>query len=467
MSASTLTSTSVRALVAVYVSVLLGVGSLQSQNYPVERQLTNAPHGHLLTNIGAWSPDSAWLAYDTRGSLDGSVFNGQTIQRVHVATGQVDTLYRSVHGAHCGVVTYHPFLDQVVFILGPEDPTENWQYGPSHRQGVIVDCNNPGFGAPLDARDLVPNFTRGALRGGTHVHTFSSDGKLVASTYEDALLDKLSSAPAPVPSHEKNLRGISISIMDVPVRVPMTHPRNHSGCSFTVLATKLTDNPTPGSDEIMRACEEGWIGVSGYVREDGTRQRYALAFQGTVMGRNGQPVVELFVLDLPEQIDQLMQAEGSITGTATTRPTPPTSCRQRRVTFTEDQSYPGIASQPRHWIRSTPDGSNLLFLARDPEGVVQLYCVSPNGGKIRQVTRDAHSVASAFSVSPDGSQAAYVSDGSIFTVDIASSRSTRLTKSTPQNPPRPEACLFSPDGSKIAFIRTIEGHNQIMVVDCR
>lgn len=456
-----------RLIALIFAFEFLGVASLQAQSFRIERQLTNAPRGHLLTNIGAWSPDSAWLAYDTRDSLDGSVFNGQTIERVHVASGRVETLYQSKRGAHCGVVTYHPFLDQVVFILGPEDPTEDWQYGPSHRQGVIVDCNNPGQAKHLDARDLVPNFTSGALRGGTHVHTFSSDGKLVASTYEDALLNKLASTPTTVAAHEKNLRGIAISIFDQPVQVPMTHPRNHSGCSFTVLATQLTDHPKPGSDEIMRACEEGWIGTSGYLRIDGTRQRYALAFQGTVVGRKGLPVVELFVLDLPEQIDPLMQADSSLTGTATTRPAPPKSCRQRRLTFTEERRFPGLALQPRHWIRSTPDGNSLLFLARDAEGIVQLHDVNPDGGNIRQITGDAHSIASAFSVSPDGSQAAYVSDGSLFTVEIASGRSTRLTKSTPQNPPRPESCLFSPDGSKITFMRTIDGHNQIMVVDRR
>ena len=467
MSVSPLKLTFARTFATVSFAVFLGVVSLQAQNFPVERQLTYAPQGHLLTNIGAWSPDSAWLAYDTRDSLDGSVFNGQAIQRVHVATGEVETLYRSARGAHCGVVTYHPTLDQVVFILGPEDPTDDWQYGPSHRQGAIVDCDNSGQAKLLDARDLVPDFTPGALRGGTHLHTFSSDGKLVASTYEDALLDKLGYTPTSVPLHEKNLRAIAVSIIDQPVRVPMTHPRNHSGCSFTILATQLTDSPMPGSDEIMRACEEGWVGVNGYVREDGTRQKYALAFQGTVIGRKGKPVVELFVLDLPERVEQLMQADVSLSGTETTRPKPPKSCRQRRITFTEDRLYPGIASQPRHWIRSTPDGNSLLFLARDLEGVVQLHCVSPNGGAIRQITVDTHSVASAFSVSPDGSHVAYVSDGSIFTVEIASGRSTRLTKSTLQNPPRPEACLYSPDGSKIAYMRTIDGHNQIMIVESR
>ena len=40
----------------------------------------------------------------------------------------------------------------------------------------------------LDARDLLPPFTPGALRGGTHVHQFSPDGHVVSSTYEDHVL---------------------------------------------------------------------------------------------------------------------------------------------------------------------------------------------------------------------------------------------------------------------------------------
>ena len=35
-------------------------------------------------------------------------------------------------------------------ILGPENPNKEWSYGPSHRQGVIVDCNNPGVATYLD-----------------------------------------------------------------------------------------------------------------------------------------------------------------------------------------------------------------------------------------------------------------------------------------------------------------------------
>jgi hypothetical protein len=31
-----------------------------------ERQVTRAPRGHILTNIGAWSPDSERIVYDIR-----------------------------------------------------------------------------------------------------------------------------------------------------------------------------------------------------------------------------------------------------------------------------------------------------------------------------------------------------------------------------------------------------------------
>ncbi len=40
-----------------------------------ERQLTTAPHGHMLTNAAVFSADSRWIVYDTRSGADGSVFD--------------------------------------------------------------------------------------------------------------------------------------------------------------------------------------------------------------------------------------------------------------------------------------------------------------------------------------------------------------------------------------------------------
>jgi hypothetical protein len=46
-----------------------------------------------------------------------------------------------------------------------------------------------GVAANLDARDLTPPFTSGAMRGGTHVHVFSGDGGRISFTYNDYLVD--------------------------------------------------------------------------------------------------------------------------------------------------------------------------------------------------------------------------------------------------------------------------------------
>ena len=153
-----------------------------------ERQITRSRKGHILTNTGVWSPDGEWIVYDTRSDPVGERFDGNDIEMVNVRSGEVKSLFRSVRGAHCGVVTFNPRRNQVAFILGPEDPTPEWQYGPSHRQGVIVDADHPGRASNLDARDLTPPFTAGALRGGSHVHVWEPAGEWISFTYEDHLL---------------------------------------------------------------------------------------------------------------------------------------------------------------------------------------------------------------------------------------------------------------------------------------
>ena len=429
-----------------------------------ERQITTAPHGHMLTNAAVWSADSRWIVYDIRSGADGSVFDGTRVERVEVETGRIERLYESRDGACCGVVTASPVDDRVVFILGPDRPTPGWQYGPARRQGVVVHANRPGTAKNLDARDLVPPFTPGALRGGSHVHLFSGDGRLVSFTYEDAVLD----LAAGVAGVERNLRGIGVSVCNRPVRVSAMHPRNHDGSAFTVLVTQLHDEPRPGSDEISKAFEEGWVGSAGYLRADGSRQRHALAFQGHVMTADGATIAEVFVVDLPDDPAGLAEpGDGPLVGTTLRRPFPPRGVRQRRLTSTADRKHPGIQG-PRHWLRSSPDGARIAFLMRDDAGVVQLFAVSPLGGEPVQVTRDPWGIASAFTWSPDGRHIAYAADGSVMTVEVATGMSRRLTPHRADGSlPRPEAVVFSPDGRSVAFMRRVatagEMHNQIFI----
>src|SRR5262245_30268207 len=87
-----------------------------------EKQLTHSKTGHILTNCGVWSPNSEWIVYDTRSDSAGEKFDGSTIEMVNVASGAVKILYQASYGAHCGVATFHPKRNAVVFILGPEHP---------------------------------------------------------------------------------------------------------------------------------------------------------------------------------------------------------------------------------------------------------------------------------------------------------------------------------------------------------
>jgi len=430
-----------------------------------ERQITRQSKNHVLTNTGVWSPDGHWIVYDTRSGRPGTDFDGDTIERVNVNTGEVQLLYRSRQGAHCGVVTCNPAAPQVVFILGPENPTPDWQYTFYHRHGVLVDPRRPQVATDMDARDVTPPFTPGALRGGSHVHVFSADGQWVSYTYEDHVLAQFPDENA---AHEMNLRNVGVSVSGKPVRVTKDHPRNQDGEFFSVLVTETKAHPRPGSDEIRRAFEEGWIGTNGYARPDGTRQKRALAFQGEALTAKGQPVSEVFVVDLPDDVTR--PGDGPLEGTATRRPRPPKGTVQRRLTFTTERKFPGLQG-PRHWLRSSPDGNKIAFLMKDDAGVVQLWTISPSGGAPSQVTHNSFSIASAFSWGPDGRKIAHVMDNSVCVTDIGNGHTIRLTaRATDAEAPRPEACVFSPDGRQIAYMRPqpADGRfvNQIFVCSC-
>jgi hypothetical protein len=427
---------------------------------PGERQITHAPHGHILTNIGAWSHDGAWIVYDVRSDAAGAVFDGQRIERVRADTGEVQVLYEAHRGAHVGVVTCSPIDDRIVFIHGPEQPTPDWEYGPAHRRGVVQSPGNSRNVANLDARDLVPPFTPGALRGGTHLHTFDGAGEWVAFTYEDHVLARRTSFPTRL-IQERNI-GVSVPI-GRPVEVSTGHPRNHSGSHFSVLVTKTVNAPEPGSDEIARACEEGWVGTAGYQRADGHWQR-AIAFQGTVVTPQGESISEVFIVDLPNDITRAGKT-GPLEGTPTQLPQPPWGCAQRRLTFTAERKHPGLQG-PRHWLRSSPDGSRIAFLMRDEAGIVQLWTVSPLGGEPRQLTHHTLDIASAFSWSPDGRAIAHAMDHSICLTDARTGVSRRLAPRVEGGPsPRPEACVISPDGRRVAYVRNVAGWNQLFVAE--
>lgn len=417
-----------------------------------ERQLTFDSRNHHLTNINVWTADSHWLVYDVRSET--ATFNGLTVERVNLS-GQTEVLYQAKDGAHVGVITTSPDLPpRYVFIHGPEHPDANWQYDFHHRRGVIV---QNGLAQNMEACDITPPFTVGALRGGSHVHVFSPDGSRLSFTYNDHIMREL--------AVEKDQRNVGVAVPLRSVCPPKKHPREYDGSHFCVLVSHTTPSPQPGSDEIDRACEEGWIGTEGYLKKDGHRQRWALAFIGDTLSISGKKVPEIFIVDLPDKLtDYALQGDQPVEGTADALPAPPAGIRQRRLTFTHQRKYPGLATAPRHWLRSSPDGRSIAFLMKDDAGVVQLWTMAPTGGQPRQISHVAGDIQSAFSWHPDGTSVALINDNSVMLCDIGSGTMRRLTAKT-HDCPVADAVVCSPDGKYVAFMRRIDGFQQIFIAD--
>jgi Tol biopolymer transport system component len=94
--------------------------------------------------------------------------------------------------------------------------------------------------------------------------------------------------------------------------------------------------------------------------------------------------------------------------------------------------------------------------------------VPPTGGAPTQLTRNPSSVTSAFTWSPDGRFLAHTMDRSLCVTDAHSGKTVRLTAPADETSvPRPEACVYSPDGKKIACVRRVPSDrgtfNQVFV----
>ncbi|MCS2157687.1 DUF3748 domain-containing protein [Scandinavium sp. H11S7] len=401
------------------------------------KQITFTSRHHQLTNTQTWTPDSQCLVFDVRPS--GASFTGKTIERVNIHSGETDVIYTAPDGAHVGVVTVHPQEERYVFIHGPENPDDSWQYDFHHRRGVVT---FQGKTHNLDAMDITPPFTPGALRGGSHVHVYSPNGELVSFTYNDHVMHERDPA--------LDLRNIGVAAPYGPVTPQGHHPREYAGSHWSVLMSQTTPTPQPGSDEINRACEEGWVGNT------------QLAFIGDTLSLNGEKVPELFIVTLPTDEAGWKQAgDAPLCGTEKSLPVPPAGVVQRRLTFTHDRAYPGLVNVPRHWVRCNPQGNSIAFLMRDDAGVVQLWLIAPEGSGMRQLTQ-CSGIQSAFNWHPSGQGLGFVLEGRIAMCD-AQSGDIRFLTVDHENPPSGDAVVFSPNGRVVAWMQETHGYRQLWV----
>ena len=417
-------------------------------------QLSHSEIGHTLNNGQVFSPTDEWIVFDQRNK-DTDIQTTAHIGIINVKTGEERLIYTTPNqtefGPGVGGASFSPIAYRVVFIHGLRNASAEKPYKFTRRTGVVVDIDKPHQPIFMDARDVEMPFTVGALRGGTHAHSWSRDGQMLSFTYNDEIMAKL----AALNPHVKDLRTVGVMFakkVAVPHRASFD---NNDGEMFAILCAEVTENPTPSSDEIDKAFDECWIGTDGYVKTNGERQRKAIAFQGNVRNEEGETVTEIFVADIPEDLPNI-NFGAQLSGTATTRPMVPKEITQRRITFTKS----GVKG-PRHWLRTTPDGGQIFFLAEDKSGLIQTFSVSPNGGEIKQITYNDFSVDSPINVSPDGTYLSYIADQSVMITEISTSISRRLTPKYQSPEHLNGAVVWSNDGNKLAFNRYILGVNGI------
>lgn len=419
-------------------------------------QLTHSEIGHTLNTGQVFSTDNDWIVFDTRNN-DGDIKITGSIGIVNVKTGEERTIYKlnnqTQHGPGVGAASFSPVENRVIFIHGIRNADASKPYDFTRRTGVGIDIAQPQQPIFMDARNIEFPYTLGALRGGTHAHSWSGDGQMISYTYNDYVIEQLAKTNPKV----KDLRTIGL-MFPKKVTVPNTDDlENNNGEMFSVLAATVTENPKPGSNEIDKAFDECWIGKDGYLKADGTKQRKAIAFQGNVKDKTGNTIAEIFVSDIDEDLTWA-SFNKNVAGTENTRPTVPNEIKQRRITFTEKG-----AKGPRNWLRSSADGSQIFFLSEDDQGIVQVYSVSPNGGKIKQITRNEFSIASPINISPDGLYLSYIADQSVFITEIASGVSQRLTPPYAAPEKLNGAVVWSNDGKKIAYNRYVKSEKGIFL----
>lgn len=412
-----------------------------------ERVLTTRATGHLIHNSQVFSRDGRHIVFDSRND-ETALATSTRIGMVEIASGIETTIYEtsrgSPQGPGAGAATFSPVADEIVFIHGLDHASPEFPYAAHRRSAALASPASPGTMSRLDARDATAPFTPGALRGGTHAHHWSGDGQMLSFTYNDAVVP----APGPAPA---DLRTVGVIVRNRPVSVADPRPgEEFSGLGFTVLVVPVKPAPAPG--ELSRAFEEGWVGVDGYRRPDGSRQRRALAFIGNTVAADGRPVSEVFIADLPDDLTR--PGADPLEGTARDLPAPPAGVIIRRLTRTENTPRPGLQG-PRHWLRASPDGSTIAFLDEDEQGIVQIFGISPNGGEPRPLSRLRQSVDTPFTWSPDGRYLAASAGGRIVLITTANDRAEFLTPpSAPGQQPR-HGVVFSPDGRRLAFNRLL------------
>lgn len=400
------------------------------ENLPI--QLTFDDFGHTLHHFQIESPNGRYLVYDTRNDdtkigetssiclLDTESFESE---RIYIASNQTK------FGPGVGAASFSQLEEKIIFIHGIRNADKQKPYSATRRTGVAINIDYPNHPIFMDARNINFPFSAGALRGGTHSHSWKKDKDWISFTYNDYVLEQESKRNFLV----KDQRVVG---MMFPEKVEVEFDEtleNNSGEMFSIIVSKVVSFPVFGSDEIEKAFDECWVNSTNNI-----------AFQGHVRDEKGNLKTEIFVAELPDVIT--ISEDDNLLGSKTALPDVPKCISQKRITFTEN----GI-SNFRHWLRSSPDGSIVYFLMEDNFLITQLFGVNLISNKVMQYSFLDEPIESPFNLSTDGNQVVFFSSNKIIRIDLSEKKSKILYDANLCNTELTGIPHFSKNDKKIYF----------------
>ena len=295
-----------------------------------------------------------------------------------------------------------------------EEVDERGYYDIRNRTALEVDGEGNKTSVKVDMRDISGDVTvLGAHRGGTHRHEYSRDGKRIGFTYDDFL------------------------VRDYDRTIGFMQPDENAPEGYTHYFSVILKPAKMGKSkagEIEKAYGDSWVDAAGTMR----------AFIGKVRAKNGTDYEnDLFVAHIPADID----ITTSFAGRQDQYPEPPEGITLRRLTHGWDVS--GI-------LRGSSDRSQIAFVARDGDGINQLFVTNAVGSdkETIQVT-NLRSPVSSIRWHPSGEWVFFISDGNLFVTYVGTRLRYGKTLKLSDDRLIRDQLVVSPDGTLLAYVMPV------------
>lgn len=415
------------------------------------KNITESDLGHIIHHNSVFSKDNKWIVYD--GRLDDSkIGETSTIGVVNIETSEERVIYQTENqtqfGPGVGAASFSPITNDVIFIHGLCSADQEKPYSLSRRVGVGIDIDFPKKSFHYDARDIVAPFEPGSLRGGTHSHCWSGDGRLISFTYNDEFVDS-------------DLRVVGVMIPTNDDIVVDCVDGNNNGKMYSAIVTDVVRNPKIATDEINKAFDECWVGLNGYRDSTGLQHPYAIAYQGSTLNSKGEVIIEIFIVNIDEA--KILEDRSAV-GVEGERPHVPRGLHSFRLSRT----LKGL-SDLRHWLRSSSDGQFIYALAKDDKDRNQIISCRTSTGEYQYLTDFDFSISSPINIDYKGEQIAFFADNKIYLYSLLNRILLCLIDYNNSGRSLIGAPVFSRDNTLLAFNHVLENDAaarvQISIVD--